>query len=84
MWTECDILLFVKDFDFILFESQFNTVAVLVLGIILQSPNPLFGFLCSQKSGFLTQMQKDFSPQAIWLQLTLDFLSTPVAAAVAI
>ena len=22
-------------------------------------------------------MQKDFSPQAIWLQLTLDFLSTP-------
>ena len=41
-----------------------------------------FGFLSSHNSGFLTQMQKDFSPppppppQAIWLQLTLDFLST--------
>ena len=75
MWMEYDILLL----DFILFESQFESVAVLVLGNILQSPNPLFGFLSSQDSGFLAQMQKDFSPQAIWLQLTLDFHSTPVA-----
>ena len=74
IWMEYDTLHLLH---FILCEFHFKTVAVLVFGIILQSSN----------SDFSLPTTLDFSlkckkisppppPQAIWLQLTLDFLST--------